>query len=192
VLAKFQVHFLAISDDCRTIQFEPEIENKVLKNHMIRSMSVERKSMCESQCFHEPNCMSFNYGPTYSDTPSCDLNDLTHLQAAVDDFVVEDYYIHRSFLVRSRNSYLWFTDIIYIHFVPTLFHNLNPDWKDQTKRNGLTILHNSLGLNIARYDCSISVLNFTGLKTNQYSNMRSSPAIKLNFYSQLDLNIISD
>ena len=158
MLTKCQVHFLAISDDCRTVQFEPEIENKVLKNHMIRSMNVERISMCESQCFQEPNCVSFNYGPTNSDTPSCDLNDLTHLQAAVDDFVMEDHYIHRGFLVRSRDSYLWLTDIIYIYFVSTLFHNFNPDWKDPTKRNGLIILHNFLGLNIARYDWSSSVL----------------------------------
>lgn len=44
------------------------------------------------------------------------------------------------------------------HFVPTLFHNLNPDSKDQTKRNKLIVLRNSLGLNTAIYDCSISLL----------------------------------
>ena len=126
LVTKCRVHFLAISDDCRTIEFQPQLENRFLKNNMIRNMTVQRKSMCETQCFQEPNCVSYNYGPTNRDTPSCGLNSRTHLEASVDDFVVEDHYIHRSILVRSINSYYMIKFCNYIiymyHFVPTLFH----------------------------------------------------------------------
>ncbi|XP_078374876.1 uncharacterized protein LOC144658328 [Oculina patagonica] len=88
----------ALSDDCRTIQFQPGTNDKFLENHMIRSMKVHSKSMCESKCYQEPNCVSINYGPIDIDGPSCDLNNRTHLQVSGDDFVTKDGYIYRGIL----------------------------------------------------------------------------------------------
>ena len=94
--------YLARSDDCRTIQFRPETKNKFLENHMIRSMTVPSKSLCESQCYQEPNCVSYNYGPMHSDTPACDLNIGTHLQASSEDFILKDDYTYRDILVWNK------------------------------------------------------------------------------------------
>ncbi|XP_078372755.1 uncharacterized protein LOC144656408 [Oculina patagonica] len=88
----------ALSDDCRTIEFQPETKDKYIENHMIRSMKVERKSACESHCFQEPNCVSYNFGLIDSDTPSCDLNSRTHLQVSSADFITKVGYTYRSIL----------------------------------------------------------------------------------------------
>ena len=96
----------ALSDDCRTIEFLPETHGMFLENHMIRSMTVERITACEAECFQEPNCVSFNYGPINSHKPKCNLNNRTHLQASVGDFVAKDNYIYRYIAVSSQNY--WF------------------------------------------------------------------------------------
>lgn len=100
--------------------------------------------MCQSQCFQEPSCVSYNYGPTSSETPSCELNNRTHLQASVDDFVRKELYSYRSILVRGRSShsvsYVNKCIIFYFCYVIISNHVL----KDQTKRNKLIYLHISL------------------------------------------------
>ncbi|KAL9970516.1 hypothetical protein ACROYT_G022903 [Oculina patagonica] len=71
---------------------------------MIRSMKVQRKSLCESRCYQEPNCVSYNYGPIDSDTPSCDLNNRTHFQSSSSDFVTKQSYTYRHVLNSCQSS----------------------------------------------------------------------------------------
>ena len=94
--------FLVNSDDCRSIQFEPQTQDETLENHVIKNMKVQSQQVCELRCYREPNCVSYNYGPTAdSETASCDLNNLTHLQASSSDFVSKEDYIYRHVLVRN-------------------------------------------------------------------------------------------
>ena len=58
-------------------------------------MLVSNKDVCEVSCYGEPNCVSFNYGPTGSEAPVCELNDRIHLQVASNDFVWQPGYIYR-------------------------------------------------------------------------------------------------
>lgn len=117
---------------------------------MIRSMKVQRKSTCQSQCFQEPSCVSYNYGPTSSDTPSCDLNNRTHLQASVDDFVRKELYSYRSILVRGRSSHSVFNVNKYIIFYFCYDIISNPVLKDQTKRNKFYPQISFLGKRLAK------------------------------------------
>ncbi|KAL9964973.1 hypothetical protein ACROYT_G028691 [Oculina patagonica] len=94
-----------ISDNCRTIQFRPQTKDKALENHVITSMQVRNQNVCELRCYQEPNCVSYNYGPTASsETASCDLNNRTHLQVSSSDFVSKDDYIYRYVLNSCQSS----------------------------------------------------------------------------------------
>lgn len=98
------IHFIpkiALSDDCRNIQFNAHTEDKALLNHVIRNLKVGKEDVCEIRCYQEPNCVSYNYGPTQSETPSCDLNNRTHLQVSRGDFVTKGSYTYRDVLVRD-------------------------------------------------------------------------------------------
>ena len=56
------------------------MENKALRNHVIKSLQEIDVDNCELQCYLEPNCVSYNHGPSL-----CELNNMTHLQAPLDD-----------------------------------------------------------------------------------------------------------
>lgn len=92
---------VAHSDDCRILEFNPHASDKVLVNHVFRSVKLPRQDMCEIRCYREPNCVSYNYGPTQSEKPWCDLNNHTHLQVSSSDFVTKEGYIYRDVLVRK-------------------------------------------------------------------------------------------
>ena len=83
----------------------PQSVDKVLINHVIRSVKLLNQDMCEISCYKEQNCVSYNYGPKQSEKPWCDLNNRTHLQVSADDFVTKEGYTYRDVLVRERNFY---------------------------------------------------------------------------------------
>ena len=56
------------------------MENKALRNHVIKSLQEIDVDNCELQCYLEPNCVSYNHSPSL-----CELNNMTHLQAPLDD-----------------------------------------------------------------------------------------------------------
>ena len=96
MITLFLFCIVAALDECRTIQFIPEVKDKVLENHVISSLLVPNKNVCEIRCYREPNCVSYNYGPTGSKAPVCELNDRTHLQVSSNEFVWQPGYIYRS------------------------------------------------------------------------------------------------
>ncbi|PFX11748.1 hypothetical protein AWC38_SpisGene24417, partial [Stylophora pistillata] len=69
------------------IQFKPVAVDTILKNRVIRNISVQSRSQCQSNCFQEPNRVSYNYGPLQSDTPTCELSNRTRLQVSSSDLV---------------------------------------------------------------------------------------------------------
>lgn len=66
------------------------MENKVLRNHVIKRSQDVGIDGCELQCYLEPNCVSYNYGPSL-----CELNDMTHLEAQSSDMEERDGSIYR-------------------------------------------------------------------------------------------------
>ena len=97
----YAIYFLpALTNDCRTIQFVTKV--KILKkNHVIRNVSVRRKSQCMSQCLGEPNCVSYSYGPLHSDTPTCELNNRTQLASLQQSFYTKGRIHQPTHLVKK-------------------------------------------------------------------------------------------
>ena len=100
----YAIYFLpALTNDCRTIQFVTKV--KILKkNHVIRNISVRGKSQCMSQCLGEPKCVSYNYGPLHSDTPTCELNNRTQLASLQKSFYTKGRIHQPTHLVKKTIS----------------------------------------------------------------------------------------
>ena len=90
---------IALSDNCRSIQFEPLITSKALLNHTIKTLSVKGQGGCEARCYQDDNCVSYNFGPVGGTLPNCELNKVTHQQALEEEFVSREGYIYRHILV---------------------------------------------------------------------------------------------
>ena len=64
-------------DDCRIIEFKEPIENKAMKDHVIRSAEVINEGSCQVLCYVDPNCVSINFGPSHGEKYKCELNNAT-------------------------------------------------------------------------------------------------------------------
>jgi len=64
-------------DEYRIIEFKEPIENKVMKDHVIRSAEVINEGSCRVMCYMEPNCVSINFGPSLGGKYRCELNSAT-------------------------------------------------------------------------------------------------------------------
>ena len=68
-------------DECRIIkepiEFKEPIENKAVKDHVIRSAEVINEGSCWVMCYMEPNCVSMNFGPSHGGKYRCELNNAT-------------------------------------------------------------------------------------------------------------------
>ena len=64
-------------DECRIIEFKEPIENKAIKDHVIRSAEVINEGSCRVMCHMEPNCVSMNFGPSHGGKYRCELNNAT-------------------------------------------------------------------------------------------------------------------
>ena len=87
---------------------------------MIKSFKEIEEGICELQCYLEPNCVSYNYGPSF-----CELNDMTHLEAQSSDMEERDGCIYRliSHVSNQENSYFG-KQAIALRFIFLLIHLL--------------------------------------------------------------------
>ena len=61
-------------DEFRIIEFKEPIENKAMKDHVIRSAEVINEGSCRVMCYMEPTCVLMNFGPSHSGKYRCELN----------------------------------------------------------------------------------------------------------------------
>ena len=68
-------------DNCRQMEFRPDhtFDGKRLKNHVIRTVDVMDGDFCETICYMEPNCVSYNFKKAAGDNGKykCELNNST-------------------------------------------------------------------------------------------------------------------
>lgn len=93
-----------LSGDCREMTF-PGVKffaGKRLVEHIIRTVQVRNKDMCEIWCYQEHNCVSFNLKVKAStaETFSCELNNATHLEQD-GQFVSTKDYVYQGVEVRT-------------------------------------------------------------------------------------------
>ena len=89
-------------DDCRQIEFRAAAENKVLRNHIIKSRKVTNEEICKINCYLEPNCVSYNYGPDNDGLFWCELSDKIHSQASLNELETRHEFIYRPILKVSK------------------------------------------------------------------------------------------
>ena len=49
-----------------------------LNNHIIRRVLVMNEDLCQLNCYLEPNCVSYNYGPSGYGAFVCELSECSH------------------------------------------------------------------------------------------------------------------
>ena len=76
------------------IQFREQKQNVALTNHIIKSEQVFDRDTCELKCFQDPNCVSYNYGPSADGNLLCELSDKTHSQVPANDLKAKEDYIY--------------------------------------------------------------------------------------------------
>lgn len=106
---------MSFVDDCRIIQFKEEINHMILANNVVKSYRVTNQEICKINCYMEPKCVSYNYGPLEDGSFLCELNEKHHLQVPSNEFTARDGYIYSRILV-SRGTNL---------LVPPLLYNSN-------------------------------------------------------------------
>ena len=65
------------TDYNRILIFKEPIFNAALTGHIIRTVKVSDDGGCRVMCYMEPNCVSFNVGPSDDGTRTCNLNNAT-------------------------------------------------------------------------------------------------------------------
>ena len=66
------------TDNCRQLEFRPDhtFDGKRLEKHVIRTVEVMDGNFCETVCYMEPNCVSYNLKKAASENGryKCELN----------------------------------------------------------------------------------------------------------------------
>ncbi|XP_074636932.1 uromodulin-like [Acropora palmata] len=76
-----------LKGECRDLEFPTYyiFNRKRLDKHVIKILSVPDMDICELQCYHEANCVSFNFETTSNNGRfKCELNNSTHMEHDVD------------------------------------------------------------------------------------------------------------
>ncbi|CAH3157139.1 unnamed protein product, partial [Pocillopora meandrina] len=70
---------MVFAETCRIIQFVRKINEKALEGHTITTINSNKVDFCETQCFLNHDCVSYNFGPSEDndDTYVCELNNST-------------------------------------------------------------------------------------------------------------------
>jgi len=106
-LREISLSFMSFLDDCRVIQFQGEIQNMILTNHVVQSYRVANQEICKIQCYMETKCVSYNYGRLEDGSFLCEINDKHHLQVPLNEFMARDGFIFNPILV-SGGTLHWY------------------------------------------------------------------------------------
>ena len=80
------MHILSIlpalynEDNCRMIRFGDYERAKSLDGHVIVKIKVPDKDICQLKCYHNDDCVSYNFGPSETGDDICELNNSTDTQ----------------------------------------------------------------------------------------------------------------
>ena len=96
--------FISLSDDCRQLEFKPAytFDGKRLKNRMIRTEDIMDAGFCETVCYMDPNCVSYNLKKAASTNGKyrCELNNAT-FEGQQDNLEPHSEYLYRGAKVQK-------------------------------------------------------------------------------------------
>ena len=104
----FNTASLLRTDNCRQLEFRPDhtFDGKRLEKHVIHTVEVMDGDFCETVCYMEPNCVSYNLKKAASDNGkyNCELNNST-FEGQQDKLKKNSKYLYRGGKVSfaSRN-----------------------------------------------------------------------------------------
>lgn len=78
------------------------MENRVLSNHVIKSYQVAEEEQCRINCYLEPDCVSYNYGPLDGGLYLCELSDKIHEQSSPNELQAKNGFIFSQIFVVSK------------------------------------------------------------------------------------------
>jgi len=78
-----------------------------LNNHVISSFHVPNEEMCRINCYMEPNCVSYNYGPLNDGAFLCELSDKIHLQTQSNELEARSGFTYSPIFKVSRIYYFY-------------------------------------------------------------------------------------
>ena len=66
---------------CKDLVYLPCVKNKTFTGHVINSFRILAPGLreCQSRCFKENRCVSYNLVPAWGQIMTCELNDLDHV-----------------------------------------------------------------------------------------------------------------
>ncbi|XP_022809923.1 uncharacterized protein LOC111346933 [Stylophora pistillata] len=82
--------------ECRSIVFKEPIQEKVMKDHLIRLEEVLHQGSCNVLCYSEPNCVSINVGHSQGGNYMCELNNASDESPGSSDLQSKQDYTHLS------------------------------------------------------------------------------------------------
>ena len=85
------------------MEINPSIEDHTLTGHVFKSMVIQDSSACETNCFMEGDCVSFNVKPLQNGDHLCELSnsiDVVHPENLKD----EQGTVYTSFKVRIQSQ----------------------------------------------------------------------------------------
>ena len=105
----FTNDFLPSSDECRALKFKPALQGYFLQGHVIKIFKVQRERACDSRCFVEDNCVSFNVGSSHEGGACiCELSDSDH-EMHPEALVRRNGFTYHTYEVSSfSNSFFFF------------------------------------------------------------------------------------
>ena len=71
-------------DPCLKKIFLKPVEDKVLINHVISTLTVTSEEVCKIECFIEVTCESYNFGPKEGGGHVCELSDSDAIRDPLD------------------------------------------------------------------------------------------------------------
>ena len=82
------------TDDCRVMQFQLPVTDRIFVGHVIKSLLVKSEIGCEANCFDYNDCMSVNLGPQEDGTYLCELSSSDHTLHP-DDLLQHNKFIYK-------------------------------------------------------------------------------------------------
>ena len=83
-------------DNCRMMRFGNYERGKSLNGHVIAKIKVLDKELCQLKCYHNDDCVSYNFGPSETGDDICELNNSTDRR----HLISKEYFVFQGTEVR--------------------------------------------------------------------------------------------
>ena len=96
------IYLIVIADGCKNMDFQVTVPTKALINHVISNERATDDGHCQTKCFLDDRCISYNYGRNAAGKLGmCELNEADHV-------MYPEHLVPRSDTLYSMAKVTWF------------------------------------------------------------------------------------